>query len=92
MRLKFHHAIETSLIYRDVVVFEGKPTGITHEYPLKLKPENTKKDFSFSFETENFDLPKYSGWYIVRAMISDRFEQIWYEWSFQFHVDDEYVF
>ena len=89
LSLKFHHAIATSLIYRDIVIFEGKPTGINNEYSLKLNPEETKMDFSFSFETPYFVLPKISGWYSVRAMITDRFEQIWFEWSFQFHVDDE---
>jgi hypothetical protein len=89
LRLNFHHAIATSLIYRDIVIFEGKPTNITNEYSLKLNPEDTKRDFSFSFETPSFVLPKISGWYSVRAMITDRFEQIWFEWSFQFHVDDE---
>ena len=89
LSLKFHQTIATSLIYRDIVIFEGKPTAITNEYSLKLDPEDTKMDLSFSFETPYFSLPKISGWYTVRAMISDRFEQIWFEWSFQFHVDDE---
>ena len=89
LTLKFHHAIATSLIYRDIVIFEGKPTGITNEYSLELDPQDTKMDLSFSFETPYFSLPKISGWFTVRAMISDRFEQIWFEWSFQFHVDDE---
>jgi hypothetical protein len=87
--LKFHHAIATSLIYRDIVIFEGKPTNITNEYSLKLNPEDTKTDFSFSFETPNFVLPNISGWFSVRAILTDRFDQIWFEWSFQFYVDDE---
>jgi len=91
MSLKFFHAIETSLIYRDNVFFEGKPTGIMNEYSLELNPQDTKMDFMASFETEIISLPKYSGWYTVRAMITNRFEQILFEWSFQFHVDNEWV-
>jgi len=91
LRLKFHHAIETSVIYRDIVVFEGKPTGITHKYSLNLKPEDTKTGYLFFFEAEDILLPENTpcGWYTVRAMITDRFEQIFYEWSFQFHLDND---
>ena len=29
------------------------------------------------------------GWYTVNAKLSDRFDQTWFEWSFQFKVERE---
>ena len=87
LRLKFLLPLTTSLIYRDIVLFEGHPTGLTHEYPIEIRPEETEEAISFSFQTGEFSLPTYSGWYTVQAKISDRFDQTWFEWSFQFHVD-----
>ncbi|CBY09816.1 unnamed protein product [Oikopleura dioica] len=88
MRLKFLLPLTTSLIYRDIVLFEGWPTGFSHEYPVEIRPEETRENLSFSFQTGEFTLPTYSGWYTVQAKISDRFDQTWFEWSFQFRVDE----
>jgi hypothetical protein len=89
MRLNFLLPLTTSLIYRDIVLFEGWPTGLSHEYPIEIRPEDTVENLSFSFQTGEFTLPTYSGWYTVEAKISDRFDQTWFEWSFQFRVDEK---
>ena len=41
------------------------------------------------FQTDNFTVPSRPGWYTVNAKLSDRFDQTWIEWSFQFQVQEQ---
>ena len=50
--------------------------------------DKTAVNQKFEFETSEFSVPSYPGWYTVNAKISDRFDQTWFEWSFQFQVDE----
>ena len=52
-----------------------------------MSSDQTSVNQHIDFETPNFELPSYPGWYTVNAKISDRFDQTWFEWSFQFHVE-----
>lgn len=88
VRLNFVLPMGASLLYKDHVLFEGIPTGISHEWPLQIKPNETGAHVNYSFETEEFPLPLYPGWYTVNSKITDRFEQTWHEYNFQFRVSE----
>ena len=70
------------------MIYEGVETGIEHEWPVPCKANSTYVGQRIKFETDQFILPSRPGWYTVNAKISDRFDQTWIEWSFQFRVAD----
>ena len=79
--------LSVSLVYRDQVLFEGYETGIEHEWHVPFRANETYAGQRIQFETDQFRLPSRPGWYTVNAKISDRFDQTWIEWSYQFQVD-----
>jgi len=83
--------LSVSLVYRDQVLFEGYETGIEHEWAVPFRANETYVGQKIQFETMQFRLPSRPGWYTVNAKLSDRFDQTWIEWSFQFQVVENCV-
>ena len=71
------------------MIFEGIDTGIEHEWNVPIKANTTRIGQNLQFSTPQFKLPTRAGWYTVNAKLSDRFDQTWMEWSFQFQVGND---